>query len=104
MQIATCTADEINVTIALNELRGAEVETFDHDPVVAELAKREPGIDDPASLVDSTFDLIGEDHDAILLWDRSLDGIESDEVVVSLLGYGNLHPRDWFERFESVDP
>lgn len=67
-------------------------------------AREERGIDDLASLVDSTFKLIGEDHDAILLWDRSLDGIESDEDVEALLGYGNLHPRDWFERFASVDP
>lgn len=41
-----------------------------------------------------------EDHDFRLLYDMSLDGIESDDNEESQqFGCANLHPRDWFKWF-----
>jgi hypothetical protein len=104
MQIATCTADEVNVWIALAGLREMEVEAFDDDPVALELARREPHSEDFETLVDDTAGYIGEDHDVELLWQPQFDGIESNDTDLEHMRFANLHPRDWFNRFDSVEP
>ena len=103
-QISTCTADEVNVWVALSDLRTMTMADFEHDPVAIELASREPHSDILEPLVDATADAIGEDHDVELLWSNAFDGIESDTTTFEQLSYANLHPRDWFKRFESVEP
>jgi hypothetical protein len=103
-QIATCTADEVNVWIALNDLQTMTMDDIEHDPVAVELAKREPHGIDLESLVADTTDAIGEDHDVELLWANEFDGIESDTTTFADIRFANLHPRDWFKRFTSIVP
>lgn len=65
--------------------------------------------EDPAALtimlkeLDDLKELAFEDHDVLMLFDPRLDGIESsDDVQIAPLGLTNLHPKDWFEPFRSV--
>ncbi|MEU9280318.1 hypothetical protein [Streptomyces sp. NPDC048341] len=46
-------------------------------------------------------DLLFEDHDVLMLFDNSLDGIEDDDTEVNqALGMVNLAPLDWFTPFD----
>jgi hypothetical protein len=45
-------------------------------------------------------DILFQDHDVLMLFDNSLDGIEdSDSQVNQALGMVNLGPQDWFDPF-----
>jgi hypothetical protein len=42
-----------------------------------------------------------QDHDVLMLFDNSLDGIEdSDSQVIQALGMVNLAAQDWFDPFD----
>lgn len=47
-------------------------------------------------------DLLFVDHDVLLLFEPSLDGIEGEEASLGAwVEMVNLHPRDWFLPFET---
>jgi hypothetical protein len=39
-----------------------------------------------------------EDHDILMLFDPRFDGIEAGEIA-EMMGFANLHVRDWFTPF-----
>ncbi len=93
--IARCTADEVNLAMALTdvpwiaeggalpvplELRGATVHGFEFD-------------------ADAASDSLFHDHDVFMLWNPMLDGIENDAETLARLGTADLHPSRWFEPF-----
>lgn len=46
-------------------------------------------------------DMLFQDHDVLMLFDNSLDGIEdSDSQVNQALGMVNLAAQDWFDAFD----
>jgi hypothetical protein len=69
------------------------------------IEERAGQLDDPDALREKfseVHDLAFEDHDVLMLFDASLDGIE-DDPVGEMLGVANLHPREWFTPFRSED-
>lgn len=93
-QIATCTAEEMALHLVIDEAEGtagdASLGTDLSLPV------------DPARAddFDAVRELLFRDHDVLMLFDGSLDGIEAPD---SALGehrlFANLHPRAWFLPF-----
>ncbi len=93
--IATCTAEEMALHLVID---------------VAEGATRDGSLATDLSLParpdrDEDFDAIRElhfrDHDVLLLFDASLDGIEAPNSAVDEYGrFANLHPQAWFLPFE----
>ena len=44
--------------------------------------------------------MLFRDHDVLMLFNASLDGIEDDSNEISdEFRFANLHPRDWFVTF-----
>lgn len=53
--------------------------------------------------VDMARSLLFRDHDVLVLFEESLDGVEDpDDPVSSDQGFVNLHPREWFALFSDV--
>jgi hypothetical protein len=51
-------------------------------------------------------EVLFRDHDVLMLFNLSLDGIEDDSnELAEQYRFANLHPRDWFITFDDVvDP
>jgi hypothetical protein len=93
-QITTCTAEEMALHLVID---------------TAEDATRDGSLTTDLSLPaspdrDEDFDTIRElhfrDHDVLLLFDASLDGIEAPDSALDDHGlFANLHPQAWFLPF-----
>lgn len=53
---------------------------------------------------DAVRELLFRDHDVLLLFDASLDGIEDPEAGLAEHGPANLHPNAWFLPFADQGP
>ena len=94
-RITTCTAEEMALHLVIE---------------AAEDATRDASLDTNVSLPansdrDDDFDTVREllfrDHDVLLLFDASLDGIEAPGSVLDEHRlFANLHPRSWFLPFD----
>lgn len=51
--------------------------------------------------IEELQDLAFEDHDVLMLFDASLDGLESSELA-DQMDFANLAPEDWFKPFRSA--
>jgi hypothetical protein len=95
--IARCTADEVNLAMALSDTQWIlEV----NGPVPSALIEASVGglESDAGAASDSLFN----DHDVLMLWNPMLDGIENDLETLAHLGTADLHPSRWFEPFLHV--
>jgi hypothetical protein len=61
-------------------------------------------VDEPRGRADVQWlkDVAFEDHDVLLLFDPSMDGIEESELAPQM-GFANLAAPDWFKPFRSDD-
>ncbi|MGP3777034.1 hypothetical protein ACTWJ8_40000 (plasmid) [Streptomyces sp. SDT5-1] len=91
-----CTGEEMALHLGI--ARAASL-TRNRPRLVAQAVK---GIDEDRRDFDWDWcsDVLFEDHDVLMLFDASLDGIEdSGNAVNQALGLANLAPTDWFEPF-----
>lgn len=54
-----------------------------------------------AEAVEHAREVLFEDWDVLMLFDRALDGIEESDDH-EMMGFANLHPRDWFTPFAAA--
>lgn len=98
----TCTGEEMALHLAI---RKAKTLLRDRPNRIADLVDELPVSKEDFDWA-TCLDLLFEDHDVLLLFDRSLDGVEdTDGEISQKLGMVNLSPDDWFEPFdEGRDP
>lgn len=94
--ISRCTADEVNLAMALTDVEAVAEGSMVSVPTVLGGASVR-GIELDAS--DTLFD----DHDVFMLWNPMLDGIENDTEMLAWLGTRGLRPAEWFEPFNHVE-
>ena len=104
-----CTADEINIAIAIRMLRRDGVRPDGPDPVLDELidqnATSDPDTDpgyDLATALELARDELVDDIDVDHLWNPALDGIENDTELQHHWRMANLHPTTWFDHFRTT--
>lgn len=95
--IARCTADEVNLAMALSDAHWILEVT---GPVPSAL--REATVRGLQSDAEGASDVLFNDHDVLMLWNPMLDGIENDVETLAHLGSADLHPSRWFEPFLHV--
>lgn len=95
--IARCTADEVNLAMALSDTSWIVEVTGPVPPVLSEASVR--GLESDA---EAASDILFNDHDVLMLWNPMLDGIENDAETLAHLGSAGLHPSRWFEPFLHV--
>jgi len=96
--IARCTADEVNLAMALTDVPW--IAEGGVGPVPPELrAATVHGLEFDA---DAASESLFNDHDVFMLWNPLLDGIENDDETLERLGTADLHPSKWFEPFLHV--
>jgi len=78
------------------------IDLAEEDLAIGTLEPREvahlPEHDGPDSDFDWMREVLFEDHDVLMLYNPSLDGIEDPAVFDT----ANLHPRDWFRPFRAA--
>ena len=101
-----CTADEINIAIAIRLLRRDGIRPNGPDRLLDELIDHngtaDPDIDpgyDLATALELARDALVDDIDVDHLWNPALDGIENDTELQHHWRMTNLHPTTWFDRF-----
>lgn len=96
-QLASCTAEEMALHMVIDL-----AEAFVNDGVVpAESAL--PARGDEDTDFDFAREVLFRDHDVLMLFNASLDGIEDDSgELAEQYRFANLHPRDWFAAFADV--
>lgn len=92
--VARCTADEVNLAMALTEVPWIPGVA---GPVPDEL--REATVHGLESDADAASESLFHDHDVFMLWNPLLDGIENDDGTLARLGTADLRPSRWFEPF-----
>ncbi|MFD0404088.1 hypothetical protein [Kitasatospora sp. NPDC127116] len=97
-----CTGEEMALHLAI---RQAKTLLRDRPNQITDLVHELPVSEDDFDW-EVCLDLLFEDHDVLLLFDRGLDGVEdADSEISQKLGTVNLNPDDWFEPFgEERDP
>lgn len=99
-QLASCTAEEMALHMVIDFAEASVAD--DMAPIPQKLPRR--------GAADTDFEWAREvlfrDHDVLMLFDASLDGIEDDSgELAEYYRFANLHPRDWFLPFaDVVDP
>ena len=94
-QITTCTAEEMALHLVIDAAEGA---TGDGS-LATDLSL--PASPDRDEDFDAIRELHFRDHDVLLLFDASLDGIEAPNSALDEHGlFANLHPQAWFLPFE----
>jgi hypothetical protein len=93
--ITTCTAEEMALHLVIDAAEGA---TGDGS-LATDLSL--PASPDRDEDFDAIRELCFRDHDVLLLFDASLDGIEAPNSALDEHGlFANLHPQAWFLPFE----
>jgi hypothetical protein len=99
---ARCSADEVNLHLALRSLDMMSTEDLLEVPDALAL-----GVPDLADgwqgHVSMGYDYLLRDVDIEMLWNPSLDGIENDEAFLKQYGVAPMHPEQWFNFFNDVD-
>ena len=94
-QITTCTAEEMALHLVIDAAEGG---TGDGS-LATDLSL--PASPDRDEDFDAIRELHFRDHDVLLLFDASLDGIEAPNSALDEHGlFANLHPQAWFLPFE----
>ena len=99
-QLASCTAEEMALHMVIDFAEASVADGL--APIPQKLPRR--------GAADTDFDWAREvlfrDHDVLMLFSVSLDGIEDDSSeLAEYYRFANLHPRDWFIPFaDVVDP
>ena len=94
-QITTCTAEEMALHLVIDAAEGA---TGDGSLATDLSLPARPDRDED---FDAIRELHFPDHDVLLLFDASLDGIEAPNSAIDEHGlFANLHPQAWFLPFE----
>ena len=96
--ISRCTADEVNLAMALTDVEWIVEESIVAVPSVLRGASVR-GIELDA---ESASDTLFHDHDVFMLWNPLLDGIENDTETLARMGTSGLRPAEWFEPFNHV--
>ena len=96
-RLATCTAQEFIIHIALDRLEDdlAEMRNVIHFHGFHKMFPKTRYDDD----VDLYRDALLDDCDVELLFDPALDGVESDQLIALQLNPVHLHPIEWFLPF-----
>ena len=99
-QLAWCTAEEMALHMVI-DVAEASVD-YGMVPTLRGLPRR--GEEDTD--FDWAREVLFRDHDVLMLFNVSLDGIEDDSSeLAEYYRFANLHPRDWFLPFaDVVDP
>ena len=94
-QITTCTAEEMALHLVIDAAEGATRDAS----LATELSL--PANPDRDEDFNALRELHFRDHDVLLLFDASLDGIEAPNSALDEHGlFANLHPQAWFLPFE----
>lgn len=96
--MSRCTADEVNLAMALTDAEWIIEEGIATVPSVLRGASV-GGIELDA---ESASDTLFHDHDVFMLWNPLLDGIENDTDTLARMGTSGLRPTEWFEPFNHV--
>ncbi len=93
-QLASCTAEEMALHLVID--LAEDFVTAGTLPMQSDLpAHGEADMD-----FDWAREVLFRDHDVLMLFNASLDGIEDDTNEISdEFRFANLHPRDWFVTF-----
>ena len=93
-QLASCTAEEMALHLVIDLAEGFVSDgTF---PIQDQLPARGEADTDFEWAREALF----RDHDVLMLFNASLDGIEDDSNEIGAeFRFANLHPRDWFVTF-----
>ncbi len=92
--MASCTAEEMALHLIIDAAEGATLD----GSLATDLSL--PADPDRDGDFDAVRELLFRDHDVLLLFDASLDGIESpDWDLGEHRLFANLHPRAWFLPF-----
>ncbi|MET8630429.1 hypothetical protein ABZW30_43140 [Kitasatospora sp. NPDC004669] len=98
--LPTCTGEEMALHLAIRQARTLLRDRPNRVATAIEELPRSEGDFD----WDACLELLFEDHDVLMLFDRGLDGFEEGELAEKL-GTVNLSPGKWFEPFgEGRDP
>jgi len=98
--LAGCTAEEMALHLVIDRAE----ELADQEVAVEPWFRRLP----VRGRADHDFEMartaLFRDHDVLVLFDPSLDGVESTDIwPAKLSGFAYLHPRDWFVTFADSD-
>lgn len=99
-RIARCTAEEMALHLIIDAAEGTTLD----GSLATDLSL--PADPDRDGDFDAVRELLFRDHDVLLLFDASLDGIESpDRDLGEHRLFANLHPQAWFLPFaDHSDP
>ncbi len=96
-QLASCTAEEMALHMVIDL-----AEAFVADGIVPTESPL-PARGDEDTDFDWAREVLFRDHDVLMLFNVSLDGIEDDSSeLAEQYRFANLHPRDWFDAFADV--
>jgi hypothetical protein len=93
-QLASCTAEEMALHLVIDLAEDFVADSMfppqDHLPACGEADTD----------FESAREVLFRDHDVLMLFNASLDGMEDDSNQISEdFRFANLHPRDWFVTF-----
>ena len=93
-QLASCTAEEMALHLVIDL-----AEDFVADGMFP-MQDHLPAHGEADTDFESAREVLFRDHDVLMLFNASLDGIEDDSNQISEdFRFANLHPRDWFVTF-----
>jgi hypothetical protein len=93
-QLASCTAEEMALHLVIDR-----TEDFVADGMFP-MQDDQPAYGEADSDFEWAREVLFRDHDVLMLFNASLDGIEDDSNDISdEFRFANLHPRDWFVTF-----
>ena len=93
-QLASCTAEEMALHLVIDL-----AEDFVSDGMFP-MQDHLPAHGEADTDFESAREVLFRDHDVLMLFNASLDGIEDDSNETSEdFRFANLHPRDWFVTF-----
>lgn len=97
-KLATCTGEEMALHLAIAQMESHLADGLIGPDVGPAEFLPDHGDDDYA--FEALRDLLFTDHDVLMLYDASIDGIEDEAGKAwQVARYANLHPRDWFKPF-----
>jgi hypothetical protein len=98
-RLASCTGEEMALHLVIDFAESAT------DEQALEVDERLPVYAEVDNDFDWARDILFRDHDVLLLFDESVDGVEDPESEASKhYRFANLHPSRWFLPFGHVHP